>query len=165
MDLSVENLLLYGCLIGLGATVVMDLWGIALKISMGQPLPNFKILGRWLGHALRGKFFHVAIGDSPKVPQEFPLGIVLHAGVGAAFGIGLLLLAGPHWLEYPSFWPAILWGLFTISFPWFFFQPALGLGVAAAKVTNRRRALIVGLSNHIVFGFGLWLSALAMAVI
>lgn len=160
-----ESLLLNGVVIGLGATVVMDLWGVVLHLVIRQPLPNFNILGRWLGHAFRGKFFHDSIGAAPKLSQEFALGILLHCGVGALFGVGLLLVVGSAWLAQPTLVPAVLWGVATICIPWFFFQPALGVGVASSKVANRPRALSVGLSNHFVFGVGLWISALALTFI
>ena len=35
--------------IGVGATIVMDLWALLLK-QLGIPSLNFAFLGRWIGH-------------------------------------------------------------------------------------------------------------------
>lgn len=40
-------------LIGVGATVIMDLWGILLR-RLGIATLNFAMVGRWVGHLLRG---------------------------------------------------------------------------------------------------------------
>ena len=43
--------------IGAGATVVMDMWLLLLK-RLNVPGLNFALLGRWVGHMLRGRLAH-----------------------------------------------------------------------------------------------------------
>ncbi|RUU73274.1 DUF2938 family protein, partial [Mesorhizobium sp. M7A.T.Ca.TU.009.01.1.2] len=49
--------------IGIGATVLMDLWAIFLHKAFGQPRPNWGPVGRWVWH-LRDKVFHDDIGGA-----------------------------------------------------------------------------------------------------
>ena len=41
-------------LIGVGATVVMDIWSLIQK-SLGVSTLDFAMVGRWAGHLSRGK--------------------------------------------------------------------------------------------------------------
>lgn len=43
--------------IGIGATLLMDLWGIILKQFFGIKSLDFGMLGRWVGHLFHGQFF------------------------------------------------------------------------------------------------------------
>jgi hypothetical protein len=46
-------------IIGAGATLVMDLSGVARKFLLGIPPPDYGLVGRWLAHmALSGRFRH-----------------------------------------------------------------------------------------------------------
>ena len=47
-------------LIGAGATMVMDLWGVLLR-QCGVPTLNLAFLGRWIGHLPRGHWMHQSI--------------------------------------------------------------------------------------------------------
>ena len=41
-------------LIGVGATLVMDMWTLLLK-RLGVTTLNYAMVGRWAGHLLRGR--------------------------------------------------------------------------------------------------------------
>ncbi|MGY3486655.1 hypothetical protein ACVW1C_004538 [Bradyrhizobium sp. USDA 4011] len=41
-------------LIGTGATVVMDIWGLVRKRLLGIPSLDYALVGRWLGHFASG---------------------------------------------------------------------------------------------------------------
>lgn len=47
--------------IGIGATLLMDLWNLFLKRAFGIPSLNYCLLGRWVRHMLAGTFRHVSI--------------------------------------------------------------------------------------------------------
>lgn len=66
------------------------------------------------------------------------------------------------WLERPSPWPALLFGIVTTLVPYFVMQPALGLGVASSKAPRPLQARIKSLATHTMFGLGLYLSALLL---
>ena len=67
MDIE-ANRLLGAMAIGIGATLVMDLWHLLLKRTFSIPSLNYCLLGRWLRHMSRGTFRHVA--GSVRGPME-----------------------------------------------------------------------------------------------
>ncbi|MCB1333560.1 MAG: DUF2938 domain-containing protein [Roseivivax sp.] len=152
-----------GILMGLGGTLAMDVWALALRAAIGQPLPNWANVGRWSGHLPRGVVFHDDIGLAQSVPGELALGWLVHYGVGVAYGVIFALLAGPSWLAQPSFLPVWLFALVTIAAGWFLLHPGMGLGWALARTANPWRGRVMGLAAHTVFGLGMWAVALALA--
>jgi hypothetical protein len=45
-------------LIGIGATLVLDLWSLFLKTAFRAPFPNYAMVGRWIGGFQHGRFAH-----------------------------------------------------------------------------------------------------------
>lgn len=43
-------LILPALAIGVGATVVLDLWNLFLARFLNMPGPNWAMVGRWIGH-------------------------------------------------------------------------------------------------------------------
>lgn len=152
-------------LIGVGATVVMDLWALLRKRVFSSPSLNYALVGRWLGHMARGRFAHDGIAKAPPVRGEAPLGWVAHYAIGVAFAAVLLALAGLPWARAPSPLPALIVGLATIVVPFFVMQPAMGLGLAASRTPNPARARLQSLVTHAVFGIGLYVAALIAAAL
>lgn len=149
-----------GFLMGLLATIAMDLWALALNRFAGQPLPNWAMPGRWVGHLPRGTVFHDDIAEAAPVQQELTIGWMLHYGVGIIYGIALALIMGPDWLAQPTFTPAFVFSIAMIGFGWFLLQPGLGLGWAASKTPNPWKVRGMNIAAHSVFAFGLWVGAL-----
>lgn len=145
--------------IGIGATVVMDLWLMLLK-RLGVKTLNMAFIGRWAGHLAQGRFAHASIGSAAPVPGEGALGWLVHYATGIAFAAALVAVAGQGWLAAPTLAPALLVGVATVGAPLFVMQPAMGLGVASSKTPAPIRNCLRSLANHAVFGFGLYLSAL-----
>ena len=149
-------------IIGLGATLAMDLWNLFLKHAFTIPSLDYCMLGRWVGHIPRGRLRHAGIGASPVVPYECAIGWVTHYSIGAVLAVGFVCLSSAEWLRRPTLPPALLYGLVTVAFPFFVLQPALGLGLASSKAPSPVQARIKSLATHIVFGLGLYLGALAL---
>lgn len=84
--------------IGIGATVVMDLWSIIRKPLFGIPLPNYGMVGRWIAHMAGGQFRHDAIAASPTVRGEHVIGWTAHYLIGIAFAALLIGIWGNHGL-------------------------------------------------------------------
>ena len=144
--------------IGIGATLIMDAWLVLLR-RLGVPTLNFALIGRWVGHLPRGRFFHDAIAKAQPVPGEAALGWITHYAIGIAFAALLVTLAGSQWPENPTPLPAVLVGLGTVAAPLLVMQPAMGAGVLARKTATPLRNCLRSLVNHGVFGFGLFLAA------
>ncbi len=153
---------LRGVLIGVGATLLIDVWAALLK-RFGVPSLNLALLGRWVGHLPRGRLVHRTIAGSAEVPGELLLGWLAHYGIGISFA-GLLLAGfGLEWARSPTLGPALLVGLATLPAPLFVLQPALGAGIASRKTPRPLFNSLKSLSTHLVFGLGLFLAATAMA--
>ncbi|MBI3368952.1 MAG: DUF2938 domain-containing protein [Burkholderiales bacterium] len=151
-------------LIGIGATVVMDLWLMLLK-RLGVPSLNMAFIGRWAGHLLRGRFAHAAIGRARPIAGELAWGWLTHYAVGIVFAALLAALQGLAWMRHPSVLPAVAVGMATVVAPLFVMQPAMGSGFAASKTPAPLRNCLRSLANHTVFGLGLYLCAAAIAPI
>ncbi|RZI39810.1 DUF2938 domain-containing protein [Herbaspirillum sp. HC18] len=147
--------------VGIGATVVMDVW-LALLKRIGVQTLNFAFVGRWVGHLARGTFAHHSIGKAQSMPGEHPLGWLTHYAVGIAFAFLLVALHGVAWLQEPSVLPALAVGLGTVALPLFLMQPAMGLGFAAAKTPAPLKNCLRSMTNHTIFGLGLYLSAVVI---
>ena len=82
-----------GAIIGVGATVAMDIWAVILTAAFRQPKPNWALVGRWFYHLKSGRVFHDTIADAEPYSHELALGWFSHYAVGIAYGIMLSLIA------------------------------------------------------------------------
>jgi hypothetical protein len=149
--------------IGIGATLMMDLWNFLLKHAFRIPSLNYCLLGRWVSHIPAGTFRHAAIASASRKPHECALGWMVHYSIGVGLALVFVLLISEDWLNRPTLLPALLYGIGTVVFPFFVLQPSLGLGVASARTPNPARARFKSVVTHSVFGIGLYLSAAGLA--
>lgn len=147
-------------LIGIGATLTFDFWGVLLKYSLKITPSNFCLVGRWILHMPEGIFSHSNIGSVRQKRAECVVGWIAHYLIGIAFAITFIAFVGNDWLRRPSLMPAILFGAVTVLAPFFIMQPSMGFGVAASGTPNPAQARLRSLVNHVVFGFGLYLFGL-----
>jgi hypothetical protein len=117
--------------------------------------------GRWFAHVAKGRVWHDDIAKSPAVAGEAAIGWVGHYAVGIIYAVALLAIWGLGWASAPTLTPALIVGVVTISAGWFLMSPGMGGGIAASRAANPWKARALGLAAHVVFGFGLYLSALA----
>ena len=157
------ELLLKGVAIGIGATVLMDLWAVFLWKVFRQARPNWAPVGRWFWHLKNGTVFHDTIADAEPYEHELALGWIGHYAVGILYGVILAVLAGAAWFAAPTFLPAWILGIVTVVAGWFLLQPGLGIGVAASKLPNANTVRVFNLISHTVFALGLYGTALLIA--
>ncbi|MBO9098735.1 MULTISPECIES: DUF2938 domain-containing protein [unclassified Rhizobium] len=146
--------------IGIGATIFMDLWAILYARLSGSGMPNWAPVGRWFYHLSHGTVFHDDINASAPYAHELALGWIGHYAVGIAYAFLLVAITGPGWLQAPTFLVAWIWAIVTVAAGWFLLQPGLGIGWAASKTPNPNNARLLNLVAHTVFGFGLYGTAL-----
>jgi hypothetical protein len=147
-------------IVGVGATLVMDLWGMLRKPLLGVGPPDYGLVGRWLAGCARGRFRHAAIARSPAVPGERLIGWSAHYLIGIAFAALLLLVVGPGWIRSPTLTPALLVGILTVAAPFLLMQPGMGAGVAASRTPRPAAARLQSVVTHAIFGVGLYAAAL-----
>jgi len=151
MDVLVKILV-----IGIFATVIMDVWATFSNRVLKFPRTNWAMVGRWLGHIPKGKFFHYSVSDSPEVRYENCLGWAFHYFIGivyATFYVAMILWGFDGSESLISAW---IFGLVTIISPWFILQPALGLGVCAVKAPKPNMVRFQNFAIHSIFGIALY---------
>jgi hypothetical protein len=150
--------------IGIGATLVMDLWNLFLKRTFGVPSLSYCLLGRWLRHMPGGTFRHANIAAAPRKRLECTAGWIAHYTIGVALALAfVVVVTSEDWLARPTALPALLYGIGTIVFPFFILQPSFGLGIAASRAANPTHARLKSLVTHVVFGAGLYVWALGLS--
>lgn len=149
-------------LIGVGATVMMDLWALARRRLLGVPLPDYGLAGRWIAHMPRGRFRHDSIARAEPVHSERLIGWTFHYLTGVTFAALLLGAWGREWLDHPTLLPALIVGLGTVAAPFLVMQPCMGAGIAARRTARPGAARLQSLVTHIVFGLGLFAAGWAM---
>lgn len=159
------NVLIGAVLLGVGATVFMDVFALIIRKLWNIPSLDYRILGRWIGHFKNGKFSHSHIMQATPVQGEKTIGWLAHYSIGIIFAYVLLFIWGENWLTAPTPFPAIFIGLATTLAPWLMMQPAFGFGIAASKLPNPTLARLRSLQAHFVYGMGLYLSGLFISIL
>ncbi|HJU68447.1 MAG TPA: DUF2938 domain-containing protein [Gemmatimonadaceae bacterium] len=149
--------------IGIGATLLMDLWNLFLRRAFSIPSLDYCLLGRWLRHMPEGILRHASIATAPRKPRECVVGWIGHYAIGIALALGFVALTAGDWLAQPTLLPALLYGVATLVFPFFLLQPSLGLGIAASRTPKPMQARLKSLVTHTVFGLGLYVCALGVS--
>jgi hypothetical protein len=149
--------------IGIGATLVLDLWNLLLKRAFGLPSLSYCLLGRWFRHMLKGTVRHASITAAPAQRFECPVGWIAHYTIGVVFALVFVAWRSGDWLARPTLLPALLYGLATVVFPFFIMQPSFGLGVAASRTPDPTQARLKSLATHTIFGLGLYLCGLGVS--
>ena len=152
-------------IVGLGATLVMDVSALLLNRALSVPLPNMCLVGRWVRYMPHGVFTHDSIAKAPAKSSECVVGWIAHYVIGAIFAIILVALVSPAWLHRPTVLPALIFGILTVAVPFLVMHPSFGMGVAASKTPKPTQARIRSLVNHALFGLGLYVSALALSIV
>ncbi len=148
--------------VGIGATCITDLWNLFLRRNFNIQSLNFCLLGRWIMYMPNGKFWHQNIKAISPKSFECLIGWLVHYTIGVLLTLLFIIIVSVDWLIRPNLLPALFYGICTVIFPLFILQPSLGLGLASSKTPNPAQARIKSIITHIIFGIGLWLSAIVV---
>ena len=160
-----DELLLNAGLIGIGATLVMDVVALSLKRGFGIHPLDYALIGRWAIYACRGRVVHCPITATPPIAFEAMIGWSLHYLVGVMFAVVFLLWSGEGWLAEPRAIPAIAFGALTVLAPFCVLQPGMGAGLAARRTPRPGVSRLKSLTAHLNFGIGIWLSGTFLSMI
>jgi hypothetical protein len=148
--------LLAGVLVGIAATVTMDVLGsVSRRVGLAAGAKG-QWVGRWYLGIAQGRFVHANIAAAPEHPGEARAALVGHYLIGVT--LALVYVIGIRWvgLSPSSFFVAAGYGLATCVFPWFLVFPALGFGLFGRKGPPELKLFTSSLMNHLFYGFGLW---------
>ena len=93
--------------------------------------------------------------STPQKGRGCTVGWIAHYMIGIVFAVGFMALAGNNWLHNPTLITALLFGVVTVSAPFFMMLPSFAFGSAASSTSSTAQAGLRSLVNHGVFGFGL----------
>lgn len=159
-DSALGSLIIESIVVGGIATFVADLWSLALQAIGGVPRANWGLIGRWIAGFRRGVFVHHPITAAPPISGELVIGWAFHYVVGVIYAVLYLVVVRTVIGSTPSLLSALVFAWITLIAPWFVMQPALGLGVMAARAPKPRAARILSFSVHTWFGIGLYLGSM-----
>jgi len=158
---NVPNILAQAAAIGMGATMVMDLWAMLLRRGFGVASLDMALLGRWIGHLPRGRVRHRSIAQAAPVNHERVLGWMAHYSIGVTFAVLLLAVVGPQWLDHPTLMQPLTVAYATLAAPFLVMQPAMGSGIASSRTPRPNVARLRSVATHTVYGIGLYAAAWA----
>lgn len=145
-------------LMGVFATYFMDiLSGFLVKRKLIYPFISPEAIGRWFLYIFRGKLIHKDINKTPKLKNEKLWCLISHYLIGIALAGTYLLLESNLSVIREHVWIALLFGIATVFFPWFWLLPSIGIGIMASGSPNRLQIIRTNLINHTNFGLGLFL--------
>ncbi len=148
--------LIRALLIGVGATIVMDIWSVVRQWALGIPPLDYGLVGRWLAWLARGRFRHDRIAAAPPMRAERLIGWSAHYLIGIAFAALLLAIWGLDWARHPTLGPALIIGIGSVAAPFLVLQPGMGAGIAASRTPRPAVARLHSVITHGVFGLGLY---------
>jgi len=151
--------------VGIGATLLMDVWALLLKRAFGIPLANYCLVGRWLCHMPEGTFVHTSIAAAPQKRSECTVGWLAHYVIGIGYALVLVALVSGSWLARPTLLPAMLFGIGSVLVPYLIMQPSFGLGIAASRTPRPMQARMRSLMAHLAFGVGLYVCAVGVSYV
>ncbi len=159
-----HDVLLFTVLVGLGSTIVLDIWVTLLGKLTGFPATDWGMVGRWLAGLLRGQFVLDGSNTSPPGGGEKLLGWAFHYGIGFAYALIIPLVFGLGVIAQPTLLPFVAIGLVasTVAGLVILF-PGMGAGFFASKLPNQGARILYLIVAHAVFASAEYGTALVVA--
>ena len=153
------NLWRYWLFVGLFSTFAMDLWGVVLSLLLGDELPNYHVIGRYLLSVLDGdsEFPNWHIARDQSRPWENLLGWCFHACVGLTDTLLFMWIVRRFFHGRVALWFCLIFTWILMIMPLAIAQPALGLGYAGSLSPDPTLTRLKTLSFHTIFGVCLYL--------
>ncbi len=159
MTADMIEVLMFGGIVGVAATVTMDVLGsFARRLGLAAGAQG-QWVGRWYLGIARGQFVHSNIAAAPELAGEKRAALVGHYVIGIVLAIFYVVGASLLGISPGLFLAALGYGLATCVFPWFLVFPSLGFGVLGRKGPAELRLFTAIVMNHLFYGLGLWWSA------
>jgi len=150
------QLVTQGVLIGVIATVGMDIWAAVVRYVFRFPTTDWAKVGRWLGHMPRRGFVNRPAFNSAAVPNELAIGYIAHYITGIVYGVAYLYVVRSLISSDPTLTSALVFGLVSLANHSFVMQPGMESGVLANQAVRPGMTRLIDLSTHIAFGVSLY---------
>lgn len=149
-------------LIGIGATIILDLWAVFLNKVFGIPITNWAMVGRWVGHMTSRTLVQKDLGNVSPISYELALGWLVHYIIGISYIVIIVLFEGLGWLSQPTIFPALFISWLLLIAPFFIMMPCMGAGIAGANTPNPTKTRLISITGHTIFGLGIFISAVCL---
>jgi hypothetical protein len=149
------DIIIRAALVGIGGTIILDLYAFLLQRLFGVPATNWQMVGRWLGHMPGGSFVQTNLAQVKPVPGEHVLGWVFHYLIGIAYGLLLVAIWGDRWLLEPGVAEPLILALVLLVLPYFVMMPGMGMGIAGSRTPMPNVARLKSVIGHSIFGIGM----------
>ena len=156
----------FSLVVGIGSTLILDLWVTMVKKVAGIPPTDWGMVGRWLRGILRGNFvLNKRITSVPSTIEKMT-GWFFHYLVGIAYALLLLGFWGTSFALQPSLIPVLIIGVVVSTFAGLaLLMPAMGGGFFGRKLPNQMLMIIYIIVAHIAFAIGQYGFALLYTII
>jgi hypothetical protein len=159
MTADMIDMLIFGGVVGVAATVTMDVLGsFARRVGLAAGAKGIWV-GRWYLGIARGQLVYSDIAAAPELAGEAKAALVGHYVIGIVLAVFYVVGAGLLGVSPGVFLVALGYGLATCVFPWFLVLPSLGFGAFGRKGPAELRLFTSSVMNHLFYGLGLWWSA------
>ncbi|EQC48686.1 PF11158 family protein [Bacteriovorax sp. BSW11_IV] len=162
--MSLFSFLASSLIVGLIATLFMDLWALIMSSFFNIKGLDYKILGRWISLMSKGHFKHNNILNMPAAVHEQLVGQMAHYIIGILFA-GILIIIDVNCLVMPNLTLSLMIALLTLVAPFLIMQPCFGFGIAASKTQHPWHNRLKSLMAHIAYGIGLYLACHLIAIV
>jgi len=149
-------------MVGIGGTVVLDLYAKIAQLAIGMPATNWRMVGRWIGHMTDSEFVQPKLAEARAVRGEHVIGWIFHYAVGTGYGLLILAIWGSDWLENPDIAAPLVVSLALLVLPYFVMMSGMGLGIAGSRTLRPNLTRLKSLIGHTVFGLGMYFSAVVL---
>jgi hypothetical protein len=160
---SATELLFKAALVGIGGTVVLDVWALLMAHVVGLSASNWAMVGRWFGNMLRGQLVQETMTNAEPVRGELAIGWIAHYAIGIGYGLLLLAFWGQDWVDRPTLLPPMILAWVLLVAPYFMMMPGMGMGIAGSKTPKPNVTRLRSMVGHSVFGLGMYATAMALA--
>ena len=143
-------------LVGVGGTIILDLYALMMSRVLGVPATNWAMVGRWFGNMAHGQFVQVAMSEAAPVKRELAIGWIAHYAIGIGYGLLLLALWGKVWLERPTLLPPMILAWVLLVAPYLMMMPGMGMGIAGSRTPKPNVTRLKSVMGHSVFGLGMY---------
>jgi hypothetical protein len=150
-------------LIGIIATVMMDVLSVTeIKLRLIAPLPPH-LIGRWVASVARGQMLHGDIGQVSPIQYETAIAVPVHCAIGVTLAPIYVVVCSTFGLSPRSPVMALGFAVCTNLLPWLLMFPAMGYGWFGARGPTGTRLFASSFLTHCFYGLGLWLGASLLA--
>jgi hypothetical protein len=157
------DIFLKAMVVGVGGTILLDLYALMMSRLLGAPAANWAMVGRWIGNMAHGQFVQAAMSEAAPFKGELAIGWIAHYAIGIGYGLLLIKLWGKVWLERPTLLPPVLLAWALLVAPYFIMMPGMGMGIAGSRTPKPNATRLKSVIGHSIFGLGMYATGRLLA--